>query len=86
MQNNVIETVLSKTSKRTVMTTIVNFISTIPDSEEIAIAFKEEENTDGLAGKSRITLTMEKKSKTPEIKKVVDLSSNTEGHINVEIS
>lgn len=63
------KTKLSQHSKQSISTMLMNFISTIPSDEEIEISFSA---TD-IDGKSHISLEAVKKSKTPDIERVVTL-------------
>lgn len=68
-----IKTVLSSMSRQTIASTLMNCVSTIPDGEEVEIAFSHNEED----GKSHIYLDMIRSSKTPDIKKSVQLTPNS---------
>lgn len=68
--NERIKTSLSPMTRQSLSTMLMNFISTIPDGEEIEIYFTQKEE-DGI---SHISLDAIRKSRTPDIEKTVTLT------------
>ena len=74
MKGNIVmlKTILKPMSKQTIATATTNFISSIPDDEQVEVNFLLEENN----GTSHLTLEMIKKSKDPNINKTLKLTEN----------
>lgn len=68
--NERIKTTLSPMTQKSISTMLMNFISTIPNGEEIEIYFSQKEEN----GTSHICLDAICKSRTPDIEKTVTLT------------
>lgn len=73
MMQERIKAILSPTSRQTIATSLMNFVSTIPDDEEIEISFEQNDHD----GKSHIYLDAIRNSKTPNIERSVKLTDKT---------
>lgn len=65
-----IKTVLSPISRQSIASMLMNYVSSIPDGEEIEISFFHNESD----GKSHIYLDAIRKSRTPDIQKSIELT------------
>lgn len=69
---------LSPTTRQSISSALMNFVSTIDENEDVEMKFKQTEED----GKCHIELDATKKSKTPDIHKTMEL---VQSHLDVKI-